>query len=84
MVGKNMNQGMNMEGFLLGKSKEYVLILDREDFDLRMDLDQELWQAQIKNAEETKLQAETIGGFMNGCKAELTKLMKPQGLMPRA
>ena len=42
-VRTNMNQGTNMEGFLLGKTKEYVLTLDREDFDLRMDLDEELW-----------------------------------------
>lgn len=32
-----------MEGFLLGKAKEYALVLDKEDFDLRMDLDEELW-----------------------------------------
>ena len=43
-----------MEGILLGKTSEYNIMLDRENFDLRIDLDKELWEAQIKNAEETK------------------------------
>ena len=83
-VRDNMNTGTNVEGFLLGKRSEYALMVDRENFDLRMDLDRELWQAQISNAEETKLQAERIGDYIEDCKNELTLLMKPQGLMPQA
>ena len=61
-----------MEGILLGKTKEYAISLDRENFDLRLGLDKELWEAQIKNAEETKKQAAKIGSYMNECKTELT------------
>ena len=54
MVLENLNQGTNMEGILLGKIKEYALILDRENFDLRLDLDKELWESQIKNADSSE------------------------------
>lgn len=53
LVQDNMSSGENMEGFLLGKTKEYSLMLDRENFDLRVDLDIELWNAQIDNVRET-------------------------------
>ena len=49
-----------MEGFLLGKEKEYQLILDQENLDLRLDLDIELWEAQIRNVEETQEQAKRL------------------------
>ena len=45
LVHKNMSSGKNMEGFLLGKTKEYALTLDTENFDLRLELDKELWLA---------------------------------------
>jgi len=45
LVQKNLNSGKNMEGFLLGKVKEYAAILDTENFSLRIDLDRELWLA---------------------------------------
>ena len=45
LVAQNLNSGANMDGFLLGKLKEYALALDRESFDLRLDLDIELWEA---------------------------------------
>lgn len=84
MVQSNLNEGTNMEGILLGKTKEYAVELDRENFDLRIGLDKELWEAQIRNAEETKRQAEKIGRFMRECKTELTQILRPQGLMPQA
>lgn len=73
-----------MEGFLLGKAKEYALLLDKEDFDLRMDLDEELWQAQVRNAEESQIQAKRMSDYIKTSKTELTSLMRPQGLMPQA
>ena len=45
LVQKNLSSGKNMEGFLLGKVKEYATILDTENFNLRIDLDRELWLA---------------------------------------
>ena len=45
LVHKNMISGKNMESFLLGKTKEYALTLDTENFDLRLELDKELWLA---------------------------------------
>lgn len=45
LVLTNTSSGENMEGFLLGKPKEYSLCIDRENFDLRVDLDMELWNA---------------------------------------
>lgn len=66
-----------MEGFLLGKAKEYGLMVDREDFDLRMDLDEELWQAQIRNAEETEAQALRMQDQMSQAKTDLSSLMRP-------
>ena len=77
LVRENTNDGVNLEGFLLGKSSEYKVILDREDFDLRTGLDKELWQAQIKNALETKKQAEKVGTYLKQSKRELTELMRP-------
>jgi len=45
MVMTNMNQGTHMDGYLLGKTNEYAIVLDRENFDLRIGLDIELWEA---------------------------------------
>ena len=60
LVKENLATGTNLDGFLLGKINEYKLILDQENFDLRCDLDIELWEAQIRNAEETQEQAKRI------------------------
>jgi len=51
---------------------------------LRLDLDIELWEAQIRNAEETNEQAKRISQAMEDSKEKLTTLMRPQGLMPQA
>ena len=45
LVRQNVSDGPNMDGFLLGKLNEYAVILDAESFDLRVDLDMELWEA---------------------------------------
>ena len=84
LVQKNLSSGKNMEGFLLGKVKEYATILDTENFNLRIDLDRELWLAQIQNAKETQAQSQRIERYLEGCKTEVAKIMKPQGLMPQA
>ena len=60
LVNENLASGTNLDGFLLGKMNEYKLILDQENFDLRCDLDIELWEAQIRNAEETQEQAKRV------------------------
>ena len=36
-----------MNGCLLGKTAEYALAVDVENFNLRLDLDLELWEAQV-------------------------------------
>ena len=77
LVKGNMSQGTNVQGFLLGYAKEYKLKLDRENFDLRLDLDIELWEAQIRNASETQKQATRIGDYIEECKVDLTKIMRP-------
>ena len=43
LVKNSMSTGTNMDGFLLGKFKEYQMLVDSEDLNLRLDLDIELW-----------------------------------------